>query len=400
MLATEKDDDLRLLRLLTTPHIGILLGAMLSCIAWALPAASEAGKGFVARPASSAELIWTITAYLGIAAASAGGFYWGLSLSKQLPEFSSRHGARLRQTGVWTCWILLSLVGVACSLVKVAGALGISGCIRTVATFNANGLKAALYTDYSMGILSLRYIVILAAGIAIFRYLAFREVSLRTIASLGLLMIVAVMSSRLSLIWAIVIGVTTYVLGQGDFTKRKIPAREVLTFVGVFIVLVGALTISRTYGYYRDRGAETFTAAIGTEFQRYLAAPFQGSIDAVNYPDRRARLQQIAGIDEGLTTNSAFLEMAVMMGKWNVLSLGAVLFWSGLVCGVLHRFRSSYFIVLFGVLQSCHLEIWRIVMFPKGITFTLVFASIVVPLFFSAFTLPAIRIPKVSIRLS
>ena len=213
-------------------------------------------------------------------------------------------------------------------------------------------------------------------------------------------MVVAVMSSRLSIIWAAVIGGTAYVLAPIADGKRRIGTVELLSWGTVFLVLVGALTISRTYGYYQKRGANTFVAAIGTEFQRYLAAPFQGSIEAVNHSSRRSRLTDLAGIDTELTTNSALLDLAKIYGGWNVTILAATLFASGLACGMLRRFRSTYLVLLLGVLQSCHLEIWRILMFPKGLTFTLLAAAFIFPMVLCFVSFPTLKLPTIRVRVT
>jgi hypothetical protein len=140
-------------------------------------------------------------------------------------------------------------------------------------------------------------------------------------------------------------------------------------------------------------------AAIGSEFQRYLAAPFQGSVEAVNYPERRSRLNEAAGIDVELSTNSALLEIAADVGKWNVVVLGILLFASGMACGALQHYRSTYLIAMLGVLQSCHLEIWRILMYPTGLTLSLLFTAFVIPVMLSCVTFPAIKLPSFKIRL-
>ena len=391
--------EFRYLRLLTLPHVGILLGVAISFIAWALPPISQAGKGFVGSGTSSREVALTIAAYLGVAAASALGYYFGRPLGRRFPKVNPDSGAGLSATGVWTAWILLAAMGVGAAMLKVIGAIGIGGCIQCISTFNANGLKNVLYTDYSVGVLTLRYVAILAAGVAVYRYLAFREVSARSGISFALLMVVAVMSSRLSVIWAIVIGATAYVLSSGDRPKRKITMIEVLGGGLVFVVLVGALTVSRTFGYYEKKGANTFVAAVGAECQRYLAAPFQGSIEAVNYPHFKSRLNDSAGIDEELTTNSAFLQLARSVGKWNVVVLAAILFVSGLACGVLHSSSGTYLLAVMGILQCCHFEIWRILMFPTGITISLLATAITIPLFFGLFALPTLRLPAFKLRI-
>lgn len=386
--------------LLARPHVAVLFGATLSFFAWAIPPLSPAGKGFVAAPVTTIELIHTIVAYLIIAGFCAAGFYTGLPLGKRLIRFHNSNPVELRQGRIWTIWIVLASAGVLGAVFKVITALGIRGCFHTIAAFNANAFKSAIYADYSVGLLTLRYVAILAAGIAVFRFLAFKEVSIRSVLSIGLLLIVALISSRLSIIWAGIIGFTTYVLSPTHIGKRKIALGEIVAWSVVFVVAIGALTISRTFGFYQSKGANTVTAAVGSEVQRYLAAPFQGSIQAVNNPYQRSHLNEEAGIDGGLTTNSALLEFAARVGKWNVIALGLVLSVSAFACGLLNHFRSTYLITAFGVLQCCHFEIWRLSMFQRGITITLLVILLGVTFTVACIRIPAFRIPSIRLRVS
>ncbi|TWT79213.1 hypothetical protein CA13_06110 [Planctomycetes bacterium CA13] len=399
MRSLETKRHISFLRMLTLPHVGVLVGVVLSFGVWMLPAVSTAGKGFVAAPTSFYETSLTLLAYGAIVASCAVGYFLGIPLGRRLPVSRVQERAGLEMTGVWTAWIALATLGVGLAMLKIVGALGVGGCIQAITSFNANGLKKVLYEDYSLGLLSLRYVAILVGGIAIFRYLAFREVSMRTIVSLCLTLAIAMISSRLSLIWAVVIGGCTYLLAPSSIEKRKISLAEVAVWGGIFMFVIGALTISRTYGYYQKRGAETFVAAASGEFNRYLAAPFQGSIEAVNSPSTSGRMPDTAGIDNGLTTNSALMEVAVWAGKWNVVALSVILFLSGVACGMLHYFRGTYVIVMYGVFQCCNLEVWRIVMFDKGITLTLLFVALAVPFTLTFLRLPAIQIPTLKLRL-
>jgi hypothetical protein len=300
---------------------------------------------------------------------------------------------------VWTVWIILATLGVGTAGYKIVSSMGISGCIRTIATFNANAFKSELYTEYSVGLLSLRYVAILAASVAIFRYLAHREVSVRSVASIILLAIVALISSRLSLLWAVIIGVVSYAAVPESMSTVKIKSKEVIIGCLVLLIAVSALTISRTYMFYQERGAESVFSAVGSEFQRYLAAPFHGSILAVNRPLYGASLSQFGGIDTGLTTNSALLELAILVGQWNVIGLGAILFASSFCCGIMKQASTTYLVIMLGVLQGCHFEIWRLLMFQRGITLTLLATIISVVVFYGVFRLPTFRVPQVRIRI-
>jgi hypothetical protein len=389
----------RLLRHLTLPHTAVLLGVLLSFLAWIIPPLNSAGKGFVAASPSTFEFLATVAAYLFASGAAAVGYLFGRSMSSGLPRPSKIPSMDLENNTVWTASIITASIGVAITLLTIVRVLGFGGCVDAVMSTNANALKYALYENYSIGLLSLRYIAILSAAIAIFRYLAFKEVSLRSVISIGLLLSVALISSRLSLIWALVIGGMTYLCFPSDRPTRAISQREIIGWSCVFLLLLAALTVSRTYGYYESQGADSFVSSVGSEFQRYLAAPFQGSIEAVNTPQFATRLGDVGGIDSGLTTNSALMEFAILFGRWNVLALAISLFISGSLCGILKRWSGTYLILAFGVLQGCNLEIWRLSMFQRGVTITLMVFLLVVPVTLSFIVFPTIRIPRFRIKL-
>jgi hypothetical protein len=396
---TASMDRSRVLSALALPHFAIAFGVSLSFIAWCCPPVSLAGKGYVSDNVTMAELGWTLGAYGFVTCASAAGYYLGIPIGRHLPKPRASDQLQLTSGRVWTVWIFLAALGVGSAGFKIVSAMGISGCIRTIATFNANAFKGELYTEYNIGLLSLRYIAILSAAVAIYRYLAHREVSVRSVVSMILLGIVALISSRLSLLWAVIIGVSCYAAVPPSTSAVRITRKEIVVGSLLLLGAVSALTISRTYMFYQEHGAESVFSAVGSEFQRYLAAPFHGSILAVNRPLYGAALSKLGGIDTGLTTNSALLELAILVGRWNVLGLGAIVFASSFGCGVIKQLSTTYLVVLFGVLQGCHFEIWRLLMFQRGITLTLLATIISVLAFYGVFRLPTLRVPQVRIRI-
>lgn len=389
----------RIFSALALPHVAIAFGVSLSFIAWCCPPLSEVGKGFISGKVTLAELAWTIGTYILITCVSAAGYYLGLPVGRFFQRPAQESLLSLSCSRIWTVWIVIAAVGVFSTGIKILSSMGVSGFIQTIVTFNANAYKQELYNDYSIGPLSLRYVAILSGAVAIFRYLTFREVSTRTVISMGLLLSVALISSRLSVLWAIIIGVVSYLATPASMSTNRIKPKEILIGSLLVLITISALTISRTYMFYRERGAESMFAAVGSEFQRYLAAPFQGSIVAVNNPYQGADLNRFSGIDTSLTTNSTLLELAVLIGRWNVVALAAMLFVSSFFCGIIKRASTSYLVVLLGLIQCCHFEIWRLSMFQRGITLTLLITVIAVVMFYGAFRMPAIRLPQLRIRI-
>ncbi|WP_145172422.1 hypothetical protein [Rubripirellula lacrimiformis] len=381
------------------PHVAILLGASVSMLAWMAPSITQSGKGYVAAPATFTEVAITIGAYLMLGLAAGVGYLVGRILSRRLPTIHADRPVDLRHTGFWSATILFAAIGTLIAGLTIVRAIGPAGCLQALISFNANAFKMALYENYQSGILSLRYLAILAGAIAIFRYLAFRDLSARAVISFGLLLSVAMISSRLSLIWAVVMGGIAYLLYPESSYKRKISRSELIIGASAVIVLLGALTISRTYGYYQNRGADNVVSAVLGEFHRYLAAPFQGGIEAMNFSGGHSHLSESAGIDANLSTNSALMDFAALTGRWNLVALSLVVMISSGACGMLRRYSGTYFIFAFGVLQACHLELWRISMFHRGITLTLIIFAMVVPLLQIYIRIPSLKIPSIRVRL-
>jgi hypothetical protein len=389
----------RLVRLAALPYFVIAFGLTLSFIAWLLPPFSSAGKGFVGAKTTGIELSYTFGVYATAIVASAIGYHLGSPLGRKFAGNLQSDQISMRNDRNWTIYILIAVLGVGASLYKIISSMGIRGGLRTLASFNANAFKEILYDDYSAGVLSLRYVAILAAAVAVFRLLAFRECSIRSLASFACLGSVALISSRLSIVWSIGCGTMAYLIAGDRKGMRSITRIEAIAGIVIFIAALGALTVSRTYGYYQEHGAESFAEAIASEFQRYLAAPFHGSILSANYPEYGMTLNQHGGIDTGLTTNSALMELATSVGRWNSLALVLILTVSGFACGLIRQYSDTYLALLYGILQACHLEIWRLLMFQRGITLALIACIVVTFLCVRQISLPVIRPPMIRIRL-
>lgn len=395
MTAATDDRPAALLRWAVQPAVAVGGLATLSFVAWLLPAASAAGKGFQAAPPTVGEWAWTVAAYVVLSAGAGLGFWIGrLGASR----FSIPSGGRLslKRTEVWDGLSWLAAIGVAAAVIKIVSVLGIGGCLRSLGRFTANDFKEVLYDGYSMGPLSLRYVAVLSAAVAIFRWLAFREWRGRTWISLGLVLITALISSRLSIVAAVTIGVSMYVWYPEGMGRRPIGGGSWVAG-GLFALLVlGGLTLSRTYTFYQSQGTESPIVAVASEVQRYLAAPFHGSIVAVNNPQRGGGMLSGAGIDGGLTTNSSLWIYAARYDDRGVPLLVAVVFLFGIVCGSLRRFGETYLVIGGAAVQVCHIELWRLPLYHSGFFYTLIGVAIFVPLVVAKIRLPAVRLVKVS----
>ena len=393
------DGPPRILLWLACPPVSIALGVGLSMIAWSLPAASSAGKGFVAQSPPMMDLIRTVGAYGFILAAAACGYRIGCGVGRRFRGVPIGHRLDLTHTTIWNAILCLAVIGVTATTLKIVTSMGVTAAIREVMTFNANAFKFAIYEGYSRGLLTMRYFAIPAAAIAIFRYLTFGHRDGRTYLSFVLLAVMAIVSSRLSIIAATTGGGLAYLWYPIDRPRRTITMRTWAIWLALFVVSLGALTISRTYGFYRRRGADNVVSAVASEFQRYLAAPFQGGIEAVNHGGLGSRLSDFAGIERTLSTNSSLMYYAIAFGSMGVWALTLTVAISSLACGILRQYANTYYVFAAGTLTLCHLEIWRMPLYMTGLIATLLFGTTILPAVVASFRWPTLRLPMIRLRI-
>lgn len=205
--------------------------------------------------------------------------------------------------------IFLAVVGVSYVYVRVVASLGINGIINSVTSGQANSLKYALYEDYAPGLPSLRYVAIPAASLGMYHLLRKRFVLLSMI-SLLLLLLVSIISSRLSIVYTIFI-----FLGIVSRSKIKLinPRQAIIGFAIVIHIIFG-LNYSRNINFYRNMGVDNFYLAGISEIVAYGGSPFQGFLAVSMKPSDFAGLTEpethdYTDISDELTTNSAFLEL-------------------------------------------------------------------------------------------
>ena len=140
----------------------------LSMLAWAFPSFGILRKGFEKAAALDPVAVLIVTAW-----------YVLIFLCFRLGEFfggGSRSGSPLPSRVVsldadppYYVFTLIAAVGVLAAAAKVIGSLSLEGTIGFVMSGNANMMKEAIYDDYHIGLLSLRYVAIYPASLALYR---------------------------------------------------------------------------------------------------------------------------------------------------------------------------------------------------------------------------------------
>ncbi len=373
-----KIDVTRFVNFCLKPHGIVLATVLMSYAAWQFPGFGIFRKGFEERESllSTGALLVAVW-YALILASAAAGFRFGRSIRTRTQTADQLLG--LDTLPAYLVLTLIGSVGFAYLLLFLLQHIGLSGIKTFILEGQGNQLKETLYEDYAVGPLSLRYTVILSGGVAIYRMLSGVSRSWLELFNLGQLLLTGLVSSRLSLIIALFIGV-------GLFVASEQPIRVNLAKVGmlggaVFLVLA-IYNASRNMNYYQARGNEGFLDAGFSEMLAYTGAPFQGALaTGVNFPAISAgrEVASYSGIDESLTTNSAFAELTEDIGSWSFPVAIAGCFCAAALMGALTAHFHNYFALSYFVLLYSFSELWRIFMFHRGIVLVLLAFSFGAP---------------------
>ncbi|WP_181700511.1 hypothetical protein [Chthonobacter albigriseus] len=281
--------------------------------------------------------------------------------------------------GLTTVWLVivtaLAAVGTTAAVGKAISEVGISGAWALISGGLANELKHALYEDYSAGVMSLRYLVVLAApaSIAIGLITRWRRpIILLAAINVGLMLVVALLSSRLTLIASVVVLMMTMARYGSQIRVRQAVAGGVALVVALIV-----LSNTRNINFYQEQlGVDSPVLAGLADTLTYLASPAHGSLVGADYVaggDLRR-----SGIDSSLTTNSAVMQSAGMRW-WLLVYYGVILGVNTLFFFSAYRSRRLEMIVGGAAASYAFWEFWRINLFYEGIHMVWILFGIVLP---------------------
>src|SRR5271166_1330701 len=195
------------------PSSIVVFAVTLSLCAWLFPDFGVLRKGFtVAEHPNLISSFIIFSWYLLIFAGLSLGQKLGASLATRQPGNNTIPPLDSR-TVYWT-FTILSMIGVISTYFRIFHSLSFLQAVLYIYLGQANRLKGTLYDEYSAGILSLRYLVLYSASLAIYRIVKFRKLSPLNIANLALLAVTALISSRLILIATILISIFLLTFGK------------------------------------------------------------------------------------------------------------------------------------------------------------------------------------------
>lgn len=277
----------------------------------------------------------------------------------------------------------LSAIGIATTLIKIFELLSLQQAVVFVALGQANSLKDALYEGYGIGLVSLRYLVLYSASIALYRIVrrrSFRPLNIFNLLMLGITALL--LGSRLIFIATLV--TVVFLLSFGERSIR-FSVRKVILFATLLFLILSVLNFSRNADYY-ERNKLSFGLAGVSEILAYLGSPFQVAIGSAPVVD-----QLVAGGDQTyrnyvdeeavLNTNSAFVHLHEQMGYLSWAYIAGICLFMGFVFEILASFGKTIFLLPCGIILYGSAELWRLDLFHQGIFIVWFVIGIGLPLF-------------------
>lgn len=377
------------------PYNIVLITFFLSFLAWLFPDFGYLRKGFTIKEDITLFSLLLSFSWFGlIFLSSYFGFHFGKANFRKIKyiEKIKKH-ISFDRNSIYYIYTVIACIGVSSAFYKIYSELGIIGIFYSLSSASGNDLKESLYEEYSLGLLSLRYVVGLSGGISLFKLFILKQRGLIEFLNILLLLSSALISSRLTFVFSLLVFATLYGRKFRWPTKSKL-IRLVLVGFAIFTILSG-YNYFRNYTFYRDYGTANFWGASISEIVTYLGAPFQVSLGIGNNIDRATievthehyfrgsdeyPYMKYVDIDPGLTTNSSFAELFVTMGFYSFPHIFLVTFFLSILLGLLANLKDNYLYLAYPVILYGFAELWRLDLFYRGIFITLLTVSLIVPL--------------------
>jgi len=273
----------------------------------------------------------------------------------------------LKSNLIYYCFTVVSTIGIATQLAIIFRSLSLQEAIAFISLGETNELKDALYSDYSIGFVSLRYVVLYSASIALYRIIRCRQFTLINISNVLMLALSTFLSFRLIFIATLL--TTVFILSFGRKTLQISVPKLVISGAFLFLIL-SLLNFSRNADYY-GRNNESFGTASVSEILKYLGSPFQAEITSARVTD-----QLVAGgidayrkyvvEDINLMTNSAFVGLHQQMGYFCWAYVALLCLFMGFIFEALASLGRTIFLLPCGAILYASAELWRLDLFQQG----------------------------------
>jgi len=352
---------------ITRPSGMALFAVGLSLCAWLCPDFGVLRKGFdvAEQPTLLSSFIlfaWYLLIFTGFVLGQRLGtsFSGNRRTRTAIPPLDSRL--------IYWAFSALAAIGTIGTFLKIFQALPLLQAAVYIYLGQGNRLKNTLYDGYSAGILSLRYLVLYSASLAIYRTVKFRKISPLAITNILLLGATVLISSRLILIATLV--VSAFLITHGKRHIKISPLKLGASVAALFFVL-SVLNSARNSNFYSKHN-QTFGEAGISEIITYLGSPFNVALGAASRTDeitsgRPNLYREYIDVEPLLTTNSAFVQLHERMGYAAWPYIGVVCCFMGFIFSWLSSFGRTSLLLPCGAILYGSAELWRLDLFRQGI---------------------------------
>jgi len=346
------------------------MAAMLaSFAAWAVPTFGVLNKGFdqPARLDFIAFVIlacWYLLIFLGFSIGEKTG---------QLKIFASGSPSEkllsLESNLIYYSLTLLTTIGTVATLVRILRVLSLPQAFVFMTLGEANALKEALYEDYSVGLFSLRYVVLYSSAIALYRMIRWKSFAAINLFNIPLLFVSTfLLGSRLIFVATIL---TTLLMLTFDKRVFKIGLTKMFSVTALLFLILSAVNSVRNRNYYENLGL-SFAQAGVSEIVAYLGSPFQVAVGSARFTEQLAAggsetYRNYADEELVRNTNSAFVHLHEQIGYFSWLYITGLCFFMGFLFESLASLGKTVFLLPCGAILYASAELWRLDLFQQGI---------------------------------
>ena len=357
------------------PSVLSMAAVSASLGAWLFPTFGVLKKGFEnpSRLNASAAVIlmcWYLLIFTG--------FFLGQKVAG-LWAFSPGYELRSRTLNLDSNWIYYALTvtaaaGLGSMVVTIFRTMSLSEALLFISLGETNALKDSVYEEYHVGLVSLRYVVLYPAALALYRIIHQKKYSILNFFNVLMLALSAFLGSRLILIAALL--AATYLVTYERKVVRVKIAKVVLIGGALFLVLA-VLNYSRNAAFY-ERNNLSFGVAGLNEIVAYLGTPFQAAIGSANVTDQLVAIgpgdakhgteayRYYVDIGFNYNTNSAFVALHQKMGYWCWPYLAILCFVMGALFRSMASLGRTYFLLPCCAILYASSELWRLDLFEQG----------------------------------
>lgn len=374
------------------PYGVVFITVTMSLFAWFIPDNFGFWKGFDRQEDFTFNSLFIfISWYSLIIFLSYLGYKFGLKIKIDTKKFES---IKLEKSMPFYILSFFSWAGLLSSILSVINKMGIEGIILSMIDFSLNMIEEALYEEYSAGIYSLRYTIIIVFGLSLYKLYRREQRTLCIINIILFIIYTVIFGKRLQILCGLFIFLSYFSSNRILIEKLKV-RKLILSFLVVIILFIVASTL-RGFNTFSSLGFENPVSATLANVVLYLAAPMQGFLTIANkigIDNNTFNFFALGTIDYRLNTNSgfSFIVMSTKNGEFGIdrtflpyhgyglvlgyLYISVISLLYSFFLGILWKLRSTYFFNAYGVILYAFGEIWRIDLFSVGIFFTLLIIS-------------------------